>query len=481
MAEAAVVALQSQTRTRSYDIKKIGGAVLGAVLGIYVGLHAPPTGLTVPAMHAAGVVVWAILFWIFEVIPEYITSILMCTLWVTLKAVPFPKAFASFNDSNWWILVGAFGLGAAAAKTGLLRRIALLILNFFPATFSGQSWALLGAGTILSPLIPSGSAKAAIASPLALAISDSLRCARKSRGACGIFGAMWIGFCVIGTPAFLSGTFINYATSARFPEHYHVTWLAWLEYAAPWTIVMFIGLGSAIYFLYRPKEKLSLPEEALPEELSRLGPMSRAEKITATVAVLTLVMWVLEPLHKIPSGEIAIYSICVLLALSVVGREDFRKGIDWPAIVYIGCLMNIGVVFQALKIDLWLGQALEPVVGRFITNPYLFVVVFALAVYAFRFVMVSITSSVIIITVVLGPLVLSHGMHPWIVAFIAMACVNIWFFFFMNAWFVLAFYGAGGEMIEHRKLVKLSTAYAIINVVAFLVSVPYWRFLHLIP
>jgi len=36
-------------------------------------------------------------------------------------------------------------------------------------------------------------------------------------------------------------------------------------------------------------------------------------------------------------------------------------------------------------------------------------------------------------------------------------------------------------MIEHRKLVKLSTAYAIINVVAFLVSVPYWRFLHLIP
>jgi hypothetical protein len=119
-------------------------------------------------------------------------------------------------------------------------------------------------------------------------------------------------------------------------------------------------------------------------------------------------------------------------------------------------------------------------VSRFIGNSYLFVVVLALAVIAFRFVMISITSSVIIISVVLGPLVMNHGMHPWVVAFIAMASVNIWFFFFMNAWFVLAFYGSGGEMIEHRKLVKLSTAYAIIAIIGFLVCVPYWRFLHLI-
>ena len=480
MGQAAIAAVQLQEITRRHDWKKIVGAIVGTLLGVYVALHLPPQGLTVPAMHAAGIMVWAIFFWIFDVLPEYVTSVLMCTFWVTAKAVPFAKAFASFSDSNWWILVGAFGLGTAAAKTGLLRRIALLILNFFPATFSGQSWALLGAGTLLSPLIPSASAKAAIASPLSLAISDSLRCPRKSRGACGIFGAMWLGFCVVGTPAFLSGSFINYATSARFPENYHVTWISWFLYALPWTAVTFVGVGLAIHFLYRPLESLPIPDQAMPEELARLGPMSRAEKFTAAVLVLTLLMWMLEPLHKISSGEIAIFSICVLLGFSVLGREDFRKGVDWPAIIYIGCLMNIGTVFQVLKIDLWLGQALEPVVSRFIGNPYLFVVVLALAVIAFRFVMISITSSVIIISVVLGPLVMNHGMHPWVVAFIAMACVNIWFFFFMNAWFVLAFYGSGGEMIEHRKLVKLSTAYAIIAIIGFLVCVPYWRFLHLI-
>jgi DASS family divalent anion:Na+ symporter len=480
MAEAVLAATQIQSQTRLLNLKKIFGAIVAIVLGVFVALHAPPQGLTVPAMHAAGVLVWAIFFWIFNVIPEYVTSVLMCTLWVTIKAVPFSKAFSSFSDSNWWILVGAFGMGVVANKTGLLRRIALLILNIFPATFKGQSWALLGVGTLLSPLIPSSSAKAAIASPLALAISDSLRCARKSRGACGIFGAMWLGFCGIGTPGFMSGTFINYATASRFPEHYHVTWVAWMLYAAPWMLVMFFGVGLAISFLYRPLEQLPLPSGALPEELARLGPMSRAEKITAVVLVLTLVMWILEPLHKISSGEIALFSICILLGFSVLGREDFRKGVDWPAIIYIGCLINIGAVFQALKIDLWLGQALSPVIARSVANPYLFVVAMALAVYAFRFVMISITSSVVIISVVLGPLVMMHGMHPWIVAFIAMACANIWFFFFMNAWFVLAFYGAGGELVEHRQMVKLSTAYAIINIVGFLVCVPYWRYLHLI-
>ena len=480
MAEAVLTVVPVQSQTLPRNLKRISGATLAIVLGVYVALHAPPQGLTVPAMHAAGVMVWAIFFWIFDVIPEFVTSMLMCTLWVTTGAVPFQKAFSSFSDSNWWILVGAFGMGVVAAKTGLLRRVALLILNTFPATFSGQTWALLGVGTLLSPLIPSSSAKAAIASPLALAISDSLQCKRKSRAAGGIFGAMWLGFCGIGTPGFMSGTFINYLTASRFPEKYHVTWVAWMLYAAPWTLVMFFGAGIAIYFLYRPLEKLPLPSQTLPQELARLGPMSRAEKVTAVVLVLTLLMWILEPLHKISSGEVALFSICILLGFSILGRDDFRKGVDWPAIIYIGCLMNIGVVFQVLKIDLWLGQALGPVIARSVANPYLFVVAMALGVYAFRFVMISITSSVIIISVVLGPLVMMHGMHPWVVAFIAMACVNVWFFFFMNAWFVLAFYGAGGEMVEHRQMVKLSTAYAILNIVGFLVCVPYWRYLHLI-
>jgi hypothetical protein len=50
----------------------------------------------------------------------------------------------------------------------------------------------------------------------------------------------------------------------------------------------------------------------------------------------------------------------------------------------------------------------------------------------------------------------------------------------MNSYYLLSFYGTGGEMVEHRQMIKLSFAYAMIAIVGFLVSVPYWRLLGLI-
>lgn len=468
-------------RSRKRKIITAIGAVLSILLAICLALHQPPQGLTATAMRASGILVWAVSFWILEVIPEYITGLLMCTLWAMTKVVPFEKAFAYFSTSTWWIMVGAFGLGVAATKCGLLRRISLFILKLFPATFTGQALGLLGAGTVVSPLIPSANARGAIAAPIALAISDSLKFGRKTDGACGLFGAMFVGFCVIGSPAFLSGSFTNYATMALFPKAYqNVTWALWLLYALPWAVVVFIGSGLAIYFLYKPPQTVALPKRFASDELARLGPMGRDEKLTFVVLMTTLAMWMTESIHKIASGEVAVLSICVLLAFNVLNRDDFRKGIDWSAIIYVGCIMNIGVVFQVLKIDLWLGHALEPIISRFLSNPYLFVVVLALSVFVARFIIISLAATAVIFTVVLTPLVTIHGMHPWIIAFVSFASSNIWFFFFMNSYYLLSFYGTGGEMVEHRQMIKLSFAYAMIAIVGFIVSVPYWRLLGLI-
>jgi di/tricarboxylate transporter len=105
-----------------------------------------------------------------------------------------------------------------------------------------------------------------------LAISDSLKFDRKTDGAGGLFGAMFIGFCVVGSPAFLSGSFTNYATMALFPKAYqNVTWGSWLLYALPWAVVVFIGSGLAIYCLYKPPQTVSLPKRFASDELSRPG------------------------------------------------------------------------------------------------------------------------------------------------------------------------------------------------------------------
>jgi DASS family divalent anion:Na+ symporter len=266
-----------------------------------------------------------------------------------------------------------------------------------------------------------------------------------------------------------------------FPKAYqNITWTSWLIYALPWAVVVFLGTTGAILLLYKPARTASLSRNFGSEELARLGPMKREEKITSVVLLITLGFWMTESIHRISSGEVAVLSICVLLALDVLNRDDFRKGIDWAAIVYVGCILNIGTVFQALKIDLWLGHALGPVVSSFVANPYLFVVALALAVFLVRVVIISLAATAVIFTIVLSPLVITHGMHPWIIAFVSFAASNIWFLFFMNSYYLLSFYGTGGEMVEHRQMIKLSGAYAVIAIVGFLVSVPYWRAIGLI-
>ena len=87
-------------------------AVLAVVLGIAIALMTPPNGLNRQAMIALGIVVWAVFWWITQIIPEYVTALMMCTLWAGTKCVGFKVAFDSFSSAGWWIMVGAFGLGS---------------------------------------------------------------------------------------------------------------------------------------------------------------------------------------------------------------------------------------------------------------------------------------------------------------------------------------------------------------------------------
>ena len=212
-------------------------------LGVWIAFITPPDGLSPQTMKALGITVWAVGWWITQIVPEYVTGLLMCVFWAATKCVPFQTAFATFSTSGWWIMVGAFALGAVAGKTGLLKRISLCVLHLFPASFAGQVWGLIASGTVISPLIPSINAKATLSTPIALSISDELDMERKKAGACGLFGACYVGFVLAGH-MFMSGSFTHYVLVGMLPPEYRgVTWLDWLLWSLPWGLVMLVGMG----------------------------------------------------------------------------------------------------------------------------------------------------------------------------------------------------------------------------------------------
>jgi len=462
------------------NVVKVVVAIASVVLGAWVALLTPPEGLTPAAMHALGIVVWSVGWWVGMVVPEYVTGLLMCALWVAFKVVPFDKAFYNFSTSGWWIMVGAFGLGAVAGRTGLLRRISLWVISLFPSTFAGQVIGLMGSGTIISPLVPSMNAKAALASPIALAISDSLGIERKTAGAAGLFGACYTGFVLMGH-MFLSGSFSHYVLIATMPKEYqNVSWLDWMLYALPWGVCTFLLMTLTIIFFFKPKTPVRLPKGFGAEQLAKIGPTSRDEKIVLMVLCGALALWMTESLHGINSGVVAVLAMCSLLGLGTMTRDDFKNGIEWPAVMFVGSIFNMATVISNLKIDKYLAGVLKPMLASVLSDPALFVVCLAVGIFAIRFIVTSMTSGAVIYCLILAPILPQFGIHPWIVIFISFTAAGLWMLGYMNTIYLCGVFSTKGEMTRHSDMMKLNFAYMAILIIGCLVSIPYWRMIGLI-
>lgn len=461
--------------------KQVIGSILSIILGLAVALIPPPPGLATPAMYALGIIFWAITCWIFDVAPDYVIALTMCTLWVLCKCLPFKTAFATFADSTWWLLLSALGMGLAVSKSGLLERISLWMVKIFPATFNGQVMGLISAGFIISPLIPSMTAKAALVAPISMGISDAMGYKRKSRGAAGLFGAMYLGFILTG-PMFISASFVGYMVRGLLPPNIQTqfNWTMWFTAGIVWTGCVLVLTYLSIRLLYTPDE--SHPQKTrYAKQANNPGPMQRDEKITVAVLTGALTLWITEGLHGINCTIIGIAGLLILLACRVFGRSDFRSGMGWDNMMFIGGIINLGIAIPALKIDEWISKAAGPFIAPILANLYLFIIVLCLAMYLIRFLLVSFTATTAIFTVLLTPFAMQAGINPWIIAFTVYVSTNIWFAFYQNSTFITAFYAVNGEMVTHRQMFPLAVAYSAISIIALLLSIPLWQYLYLVP
>lgn len=117
-----------------------------------------------------------------------------------------------------------------------------------------------------------------------------------------------------------------------------------------------------------------------------------------------------------------------------------------------------------------------------IGNPYLFVPVIAIVALISRFVIVDMTTDYTLFTVILTPFCIAAGMSPWVAAMAAYCVVYPYFTKYQNINFLAAFNSAGGdERLEHKMLVPFCLVFHIVSILALTASVPYWKFLGLIP
>lgn len=473
--------VSQQDAKKSIPKGKIIGAVLGLVIGVVVATLAPPGELTKASMQGLGILICAILFLIFKVLPDYLTVLMMCCAWAISKIVPANVAFSAFSGTTWWLLISAFGIGYSIQKTGLIYRIVYGVLNLFPKSFRGQVAGLLGSGVIIGPMLPSIVVKAAIFSPLTRGFSDAMGNKPKSKGAAAIFAVTWLGFCVLA-PAIMSSNSQNFMAYAFLPDDLKAkfTFGYWMLAMLPWLVTMCVCTYIYAITVFKPEEEVVLPEGYCREQLDKLGPMNRGEKVCIAVLLVAFILWVTERAHGINSGMVAFASLLALILFNVLDANDFKTKIPWDTLFFMGGVISIGSVISNLGINNYVAELITPVLSGFTSNVYMFYLALFLIACAIRFVVVSAAAFITVFSALLVPFSVSVGLNPWPVLIVLLSANSISILSYQNAMWLTALTGFREDGLQPKHTLNIAIAYLIIVLIAIFASVPFWKFLGIV-
>ncbi len=463
---------KKQSMTFKYIVE-----VLSIIAGIAVYMLPASESLSTQAIHVLGIAVWGIANLVIGLAPSYAVGLMMCVLWFVSGSVPFTTAFSGYSSTTWWLIIGVLGLGAAVNKSGLLKRLSLLSLKFFKPTYNGQVLAIIIMGIIISPLIPSTTAKCAIMGSLALGIADELELPKRSMGRLGLLLALWLGFNISGN-FFLSSSFQSYMILGQLPADTQSTYtfMTWFIRGLPWDIVVTVLFYLYIKFFCKETSAKKISKEYINEQFKSLGALSKDELITALVSAACLIMFVFERQTGIGSVVTALIAMCVLTFTKVIGPNEFVTKTLWPLVVFIGVALGMGSVFKEAGVTTWLVTILEPIT-KTLTNPYIFVLVICLISFALRVVVDQVAVNVLLVSI-LVPLATNLGMDPWIAAFVVYGCSVVFYPLYVHPNMLICIGAVGGEEnINPSKLLFADIAYMIICLIGFMLCVPFWQML----
>jgi solute carrier family 13 (sodium-dependent dicarboxylate transporter), member 2/3/5 len=307
-----------------------------------------------------GVLVVAALFWATGAMPIGITALLVGVLMYFFGVfTPSDVAMAYAKDSVIFIF-GVLALAAAISKTGLDRRIGIVLL--------GTSTSLWKFGLIFAPLLAvtasflSEHALVAFIAPiLMLVYMGAIKAAGLQKDKHLVVMLMlMLTFCGnIGGPgspaaggrnAVMLGILADYNVQVSFGE--------WVKLGLPFVPVM--ALVIAAYFLLLVRKKMKLKSINIAQQVRResekLGKMTPDEYKAGAVLILLVILWTTLS-DRFGMGGPVLLSIVVLSVLGILRWRDINN-IHWDVVALYAAASAMGYGLAATGAALWLASGL---------------------------------------------------------------------------------------------------------------------------
>jgi solute carrier family 13 (sodium-dependent dicarboxylate transporter), member 2/3/5 len=336
---------------------KMAGLVLG-IIGFVIPLLITFPGLSLAGHFAMSIFLLAAVFWMFEAIPIYSTSILVIFFQVILLSsegfidysamaytpLPYSNFIATLADPIIILFLGGFVLADASVKYDFDKNMTRLLLRPFG---SQTKYIILGLMLVTAVLSAFMSNTATTAMMITVILPIIARMEPGDPARTGI--ALCIPFAAnIGGIATPIGTPPNAVVIAALNNQgLDIAFSSWMMYAAPLAIVMLFIAWQVLLRLYKP----ATPSIQL--KLDGNLKKSRNAVILYITFGLTVLLWVTEGLHGIRSAIVALIPVAVLTLTSVFEKNDIRK-LPWEVLWLIAGGIALGISMKETGLAEWM-------------------------------------------------------------------------------------------------------------------------------
>ena len=392
--------------------------LLPILIAIVIALLPTPEGLSTNAHYFFAVFLGVIVGLILEPVPAALiglTGVAFCaTFGLVADTAKASRdwALSGFSNGVIWLIFAAFMFALGYKKSGLGKRIALLLVKYLGKTSLGLGYAVAFSDGILSPFMPSNTARSAgTIFPIAINIPQMFNSTPENEPRKLGAYISWVAIAAtcVTSSMFLTALAPNLLAVSLVEKNTGIIieWGQWFSTLAIIMIPLFLLVPYLAYLVYPPEQKYSPEAPAwAKEELEKMGSITKKELLMLSLGVLALTLWIFGKTIGVDSTVAAIAVLTLLVLTNVISWEDVitnKAAINvfiWFAtlVAMASGLKKVGYLdWAASLISNWL-------VGL---TPTLVIIVLVVLFFLFHYLFASVTAHV----VALLPLFLGIGMN----------------------------------------------------------------------
>ncbi|MCT7562586.1 anion permease [Aliarcobacter butzleri] len=326
-----------------------------------------PEGLSQNAWHFLAIFFAVVVGLIIEPVPAALVGFTGISFVALLGLIGNPKesitwALSGFSNSVIWLIFAAFMFALGYKKTGLGKRVSLIMVKYMGKSSLGLGYAVAFSDLVLAPFMPSNTARSGgSVYPVAINIPhifDSWpdKDPRK-------LGA-YISWVAIATTCVTSSMFLTALAPnllavdliAKSTGH-AISWGEWAKVMIPLMVPLFLLTPWLAYVIYPPTQKKS-PEAPVwaSEELKKLGPITFKEYLMAFLATVALVLWIFGKEFGVDSTTAAISIVAIMVLTNVITWDDLISNkAAFNVLIWFSTLVAMAAGLQKVGVLTWIG------------------------------------------------------------------------------------------------------------------------------